>query len=317
LEKILSVIVPCYNEEESIPFFYDAMEKIQGDIGYRFEYIFINDGSDDRTMEVLRDLRKKNPDKVRYVSFSRNFGKEAALYAGLKEAAGQLITIMDVDLQDPPELIPQMISGIEEEGFDCVGTKRTDRRGEPPLRSLFAKLFYRMENGVSDIEIVDGARDFRLMTRQMADAVLEMAEYNRFSKGLFAWVGFKTKYLSFDNTPREHGKTSWSFFNLFRYSVEGIINFSNFPLRIATFCGLIAFIISFVAMIFFFLRTLLFGNPTDGWTSTAVIILFIGSIQLLAIGVIGEYIGRIFLETKKRPVFIVREKSNDPDDADR
>jgi len=307
--KKLSVIIPCYNEEESIPYFFEAMEKVQEQIEYQFEYIFVNDGSKDDTLGVLRSLHASNLDKVSYLSFSRNFGKEAALYAGLKEATGELVTIMDVDLQDPPELLPQMIAGITEEDYDCVGTRRADRKGEPVIRSLFAKIFYRMENKVSSTEMVDGARDFRLMTRQMVDAILQMSEYNRFSKGLFAWVGFKTKYISFENVERTHGKTSWNFFSLFRYSVEGIINFSEFPLRLATFFGTLSFVVAFVMAIFFTLRTLFFGNPTDGWTSTTVIILFIGGVQLLALGVIGEYIGRIFLETKKRPVFIVQETS--------
>ena len=215
---------------------------------------------------------------------------------------------MDVDLQDPPELLIDMIQGIQE-GYDCVGTRRQNRKGEPPIRSLFAKLFYKMENSISSTEMVDGARDFRLMTRQMVDAILEMAEYNRFSKGLFAWVGFRSKYIAFDNVEREHGKTSWNFFKLFKYSIDGIINFSDFPLKIATYFGLITFVLSFIFMIFIFFRTLIFGNPTSGWTSMIVIVTFLGSVQLLGMGVIGEYVARIFLETKKRPIYIVQEKN--------
>ncbi|MDR2834553.1 MAG: glycosyltransferase family 2 protein [Streptococcaceae bacterium] len=307
--KRLSVIVPCYNEEESIPFFYKAMEEIQDKIHYKFEYIFVNDGSSDATLKVMRELHAKDREKVRYLSFSRNFGKEAALYAGLKESTGELVTVMDVDLQDPPELLPDMIRGIIHEGYDCVGTRRADRKGEPVIRSLFAKMFYKLENKVSTTPMIDGARDYRLMSRQMVNAILEMAEYNRFSKGLFSWVGFQTKYISFDNVEREHGETSWNFFSLFKYSIEGIINFSDFPLKIATLFGMLSFVVSIILMLFFFFRTLLFGNPTSGWTSMTVIILFIGSIQLLALGVIGEYVGRIFLETKKRPIYIVKEKS--------
>jgi len=305
----LSIIVPCYNEEESIPFFFEEMEKIQKIIDYQMEYIFIDDGSSDNTLNVIKELHSNNIERVFYLSFSRNFGKEAAIYAGLKQASGQLVTTMDVDLQDPPGLLIEMIDSIENEGFDCVATSRADRKGEPRIRSIFAQLFYWLINKMSDTPMVNGARDFRMMTRQMTDAILELSEYNRFSKGLFSWVGFKTKYLTFENVERQHGSTSWNFFSLFKYSIEGIINFSDFPLKLATFFGLFTFFLSFFLMIFFFLRTLFIGNPTSGWTSVTVIILFLGSIQLLGIGVIGEYIARIFLETKKRPLFIIQEKS--------
>ncbi|WP_078808162.1 glycosyltransferase family 2 protein [Pilibacter termitis] len=306
---MLSVVVPCYNEEEAIPYFYQAMEEIQTKIEYTFEYIFVNDGSSDNTLAVLRELYQKNPESVRFLSFSRNFGKEAGIYAGLQEATGELVTIMDVDLQDPPELLIEMITLIEQKEYDCIGSRRISRVGEPPIRSLFAKLFYNLQNKISDTHMVDGARDYRLMTRQMTDAVLQMSEYNRFSKGLFEWVGFKTHYLEFENVERQHGQTSWSFWSLFKYSIDGIINFSAMPLRIATVFGSIFSVLSFIGILFIVFRALVNGIDTPGWASTACIILFIGGIQLLALGVIGEYIGKIFLETKNRPLYIIKEKN--------
>ena len=230
---MISVIVPCFNEEEAIPLFFAEMEKTKKKIAHDFEYIFINDGSKDGTLEVLRELARKHK-TVRYISFSRNFGKEAALYAGLQASKGDLVTVMDVDLQDPPELLPQMVEMIETTDIDCVGTRRADRKGEPPIRNLFAKAFYHLINRISETEMVDGARDYRLMTRQMVDAVLELTEHNRFSKGLFSWVGFNTEYISFENHERVAGKTSWSFWDLFNYSIDGIVNFSDAPLNIAS-----------------------------------------------------------------------------------
>lgn len=303
---MISVIVPCFNEEEAIPLFFAEMEKVKREVTYSFEYIFINDGSKDKTLEVLRDLAKRN-DFVRYISFSRNFGKEAALYAGLQAATGDLVTVMDVDLQDPPELLPQMVKMIETSDIDCVGTRRIDRKGEPPIRSFFAKKFYQLINRISETEMVDGARDYRLMTRQMVDAILELTEHNRFSKGIFSWVGFKTKYISFENRERAAGETSWSFWKLFNYSIDGIVNFSDAPLNIASFVGAFSCVVALIAMIFIIVRALLFGDPTAGWPSMVTIILFIGGVQLLCIGIIGKYIGKIFMETKKRPVFIVKE----------
>ena len=303
---MISVIVPCFNEEEAIPLFFAEMEKVKKGVSHSFEYIFINDGSKDKTLEVLRDLAKMN-DFVRYISFSRNFGKEAALYAGLQAATGDLVTVMDVDLQDPPELLPQMVEMIETSDIDCVGTRRADRKGEPPIRSFFAKKFYQLINRISETEMVDGARDYRLMTRQMVDAILELTEHNRFSKGIFSWVGFKTKYISFENRERAAGETSWSFWKLFNYSIDGIVNFSDAPLNIASFVGAFSCVVALIAMIFIIVRALLFGDPTAGWPSMVTIILFIGGVQLLCIGIIGKYIGKIFMETKKRPVFIVKE----------
>lgn len=304
--SLLSIIVPCYNEEETVALFFKETEKVRQQLGIEFEYIFVNDGSKDGTLNQLRNLAK-NHTNVRYLSFSRNFGKEAALYAGLKAAKGDLITVMDADLQDPPELLPEMIQAIEVEGYDCVGTRRTTRQGEPPIRSFFAKMFYHIVNRIGEVEMVDGARDYRLMTRQMVDAILELSEYNRFSKGLFSWVGFKTKYLSFENRERVAGETSWSFWKLFKYSIDGIINFSEAPLNIASFIGAFSCIGAGLAMIFIIIKTLIFKDPTSGWPSLVTIILFMGGLQLLCIGIIGKYIGKIFLETKKRPIYIVQE----------
>lgn len=303
---MISIIVPCFNEEEAIPLFFAEMEKTKGKIIHDFEYIFINDGSKDKTLEVLRELARKHK-TVRYISFSRNFGKEAALYAGLQASKGDLVTVMDVDLQDPPELLPQMVEMIETTDIDCVGTRRADRKGEPPIRSFFAKKFYQLINRISDTEMVDGARDYRLMTRQMVDAILELTEYNRFSKGLFSWVGFKTEYISFENRERAVGETSWSFWKLFNYSIDGIVNFSDAPLNIASFVGAFSCVAAVIAMLFIIVRALIFGDPTSGWPSMVTIILFIGGVQLLCIGIIGKYIGKIFMETKKRPVYIVKE----------
>ena len=305
----ISIIVPCFIEEESLPLFYAEMEKIKSQIDDNFEYIFVNDGSKDRTLQVLRDLNQADKN-VHYLSFSRNFGKEAALYAGLKHATGDLVTVMDADLQDPPELLLTMKSMLEKNpDLDCVGTRRTTRDGEPPIRSFFAKMFYKLINRISQVEMVDGARDFRFMRRQMVDAILEVSEYNRFSKGIFAWVGFKTKYLEYKNVERVAGKTSWSFWQLLNYSLEGIINFSDAPLTIAFLGGVAACLLAFFLIMIVIVRTLIFGDPTSGWPSMVSIILFLGGFQLLTIGILGKYIGKIFMETKKRPVYVVKEKS--------
>ncbi|WP_376712785.1 glycosyltransferase family 2 protein [Enterococcus avium] len=307
---MISIIIPCFNEEEAIPLYFSEMEQIKENISRKFEYIFINDGSNDGTLDTLRELASKN-NFVRYISFSRNFGKEAALYAGLQASKGELVTVMDVDLQDPPELLPQMIKMVETTDIDCVGTRRSDRKGEPPIRTFFAKKFYQLINKISETEMVDGARDYRLMSRQMVDSILELTEYNRFSKGLFSWVGFKTEYLSFENRERAVGKTSWSFWKLFNYSIDGIVNFSDAPLNIASFVGAFSCVASGIAMIYIIVRALLFGDTTSGWPSMVTIVLFIGGIQLLCLGIIGKYLGRIFLETKKRPVFIIKETENE------
>ncbi|HFI0644589.1 TPA: glycosyltransferase family 2 protein [Streptococcus suis] len=307
---MISVIVPCFNEEEAIPYFYEAMEKVRKEMGEKFEYIFVNDGSKDGTLKVLRQLSGQDQ-AVRYLSFSRNFGKEAALFAGLQAAQGDLITVMDVDLQDPPEMLIEMKAMLDSDAdLDCVGTRRVSRDGEPPIRSFFAKLFYKLMNKISQVEVVDGARDFRLMRRHMVDAILSVSEYNRFSKGIFAWVGFETEYLPYKNVERVAGETSWSFWKLLSYSIEGIINFSDTPLNIASYTGFFTFLLSLVLMVIVVVKTLVFGDPTIGWPSTICIILFLGGLQLMTIGILGKYLAKVFLETKKRPVYIVKEKSS-------
>lgn len=306
--KKLSIVVPCYNEEATVHPFLAETQKVERTMAGQlvFDYLFVNDGSKDQTLQVLREVSQQFAN-VHYLSFSRNFGKEAALLAGLEAADGDLITVMDADLQDPPELLQEMYAKIEE-GFDVVGTRRADRKGEPVLRSFFARTFYWLVNKISDTEMVDGARDFRLMTRQVVDSILELGEVNRFSKGLFSWVGYDVTYLPYENRERVAGDTSWNFWSLLRYSIDGFINFSEAPLNLATWAGLASFILSFFAIIFVVIRRLLFGDPVSGWASTISIIMFLGGLQLLALGIIGKYIAKIFLETKKRPVYIVKEK---------
>lgn len=308
--KILSIVVPCYNEQESIPLFFEAVEKEAINLpNVQLEYWFINDGSSDNTLNEMRQLQKNHPSRVHYASFSRNFGKEAALYCGLQKATGDYVTVMDVDLQDPTSFLPKMLAILEDpdNDYDCVGTRRTTRQGEPVIRSAFANLFYKVINRISDTEIVNGARDYRLMTRQMVDAVLSMSEYNRFSKGIFSWVGFNTKYLEYTNQERVAGKSSWNFLGLFRYSLDGIIAFSEVPLSIATYIGFLSFVGSFFAIIFIIIRALLYGDPTAGWPSMISIILMMGGIQLFCIGILGKYLGKIFLEVKNRPIYIIKE----------
>ncbi|APZ49216.1 glycosyltransferase [Jeotgalibaca sp. PTS2502] len=306
-KDLISIIIPCFNEEEMVPLFYKEMlEIMEGTQIVDFELIFVNDGSSDETLGEVRKLAEKDG-RVHYLSFSRNFGKEAAMYAGLKHAKGDFVAVMDVDLQDPPNLLPTMYRTLKNSDYDCVGTKRVDRQGEPVIRSFFAKGFYKLINRISDNHIVDGARDYRLMTRQMVDAVLELTEYNRFSKGIFTWVGFETKYMEYSNIERPAGKTSWSFWGLMKYSFDGIIAFSAVPLAIASFIGFIAFVVAVLLALFFTIRTLLFGNATSGWTSLIVMILGMGGLQLLCLGILGKYLGQTFLETKKRPIYILKE----------
>ena len=274
------------------------------------EYLFIDDGSSDGTLEVLRDLHKKDA-RVRYVSFSRNFGKEAAIYAGLQNAAGDYVAILDADLQDPPALLPEMLQAIEEEGYDCVGSRRVTRQGEPPIRSFFARMFYHIMKKISNADIVDGARDFQLMNRKVVKAILSMGEYNRFSKGIFGWVGFRKKWLEYENIERSAGETKWSFWKLFLYALDGIVAFSTAPLVIASVMGMVFCLVAFVAIIFIIVRTLIFGDPTSGWPSMVCIIIFIAGIQLLCMGILGQYMAKTYLETKKRPLYLVEETEED------
>jgi len=307
MKKKLSVIVPCYNEEEALQYFYKEIDIVAKKMKeLNFEFIFVNDGSKDRTLEEIKKLAKEDK-RVRYISFSRNFGKEAAMLAGLEYSKGDYVTIMDADLQDPPSLLEEMYRLITEEGYDCVGTRRVTRKGEPPIRSFFARMFYKIINGMSDIEMVDGARDYRLMTRQVVDAIISMKEYNRYSKGIFSFVGFNTKWLEYENIERVAGETKWSFWKLFIYALEGITAFSTTPLILSAIAGFIFCIVSFVMILIIVLKTLLFGDPVSGWPSLVCIIFLLSGIQLFSIGVIGQYLSKAYLETKKRPVYIVKE----------
>lgn len=308
MSKLCSCIVPCFNEEEVIPLYYEEMQKVrkQEEGKIDFEIIFIDDGSKDKTLEVIKKLSEQD-ECIHYVSFSRNFGKEAAMYAGFEHANGEYVVTMDVDLQDPPHLIPEMIRSIEEEGYDSVATRRVTRKGEPPIRSFFARRFYGLINKISDADIVDGARDFRMMKRDMVNAILSMPEYNRFTKGIFGWVGFKTKWIEFENVERAAGETKWSFWKLFRYALEGIIAFSTVPLTIVSLIGVIVCIIAFLLLLFVVIRAAIFGDPVAGWPSLICVISFLSGIQLLGIGVVGMYLSKIYLETKKRPIYIKKE----------
>jgi glucosyltransferase len=303
----LSIVVPCFNEEATIPIFYRTVENIRKQIHADVEYCFVDDGSKDKTLTILRDLSKKS-ESVHYISFSRNFGKEAALYAGLQMAKGDYVVTMDVDLQDPPALLPKMWNILHESDYDCVATRRVTRKGEPPIRSFFARLFYKIINELSDTEIVDGARDYRMMTRQMVNAVIQDSEYNRFSKGIFSWVGFHTKWLAYENVGRSAGETKWSFWKLFKYSIEGILAYTTIPLYLSSVMGILMCGVSFIALVFIFIRALLYGDSVAGWPSLVCIITLLGGLILLALGIMGLYIAKIYLETKKRQIFIVREE---------
>ena len=307
MDKI-SIIISCYNEQESVPLFYEEMERVrQKDFNdVELEYIFVDDGSKDKTLEEIKQLGEED-DKVRYISFSRNFGKEAAMLAGLEAANGDYVTLMDADLQDPPALLREMYNLIKNEGYDCVGTRRVTRKGEPPIRSFFARIFYKLINKMSDVEMVDGARDYRLMTRQMVNAIISMKEYNRYSKGLFSFVGFKTKWLEYENIERVAGETKWSFWKLLRYAIEGITAFSTTPLILASVIGLVFCLASFLMIILIIVRTVLFGDPTSGWPSLVCIIFLVSGIQLFSLGIVGQYLSKTYLEVKHRPIYIVRE----------
>ena len=312
MEKI-SVVVSFYNEEKALPLFYNEMERVrkkdfEGIV--EFEYIFVNDGSKDNTLKIIKELNQKDP-KVRYISFSRNFGKEAAMYAGLEAAEGDYVTLMDADLQDPPALLRKMYDAIINEGYDSVGTRRVTRKGEPTIRSFFARMFYKIINKMSNIEMVDGARDYRLMKRQVVDSIISLKEYNRYSKGLFSFVGFDTKWIEYENVERVAGETKWSFWKLFKYAIEGITAFSTTPLIFSSIIGLIFCLVAFIAIIFIIVKTLIYGDPTAGWPSMACIIVFVSGIQLFTIGIIGQYLSKTYLEVKRRPIYIIKETEKD------
>ena len=303
---LLSLIVPCYNEQEALPVFYRETAKVLASMDCDCELLLINDGSRDNTLAVMKELAAADP-RVLYFSFSRNFGKEAAMYAGFCNARGDYIAVMDADLQDPPSLLPEMLRILQSGQYDSVATRRADRAGEPPVRSWFARRFYSLINRISDADIVDGARDFRLMTREMKDAILSMSEYNRFSKGIFGWVGFKTCWLPFENVERVAGQTKWSFWGLMKYAIDGIISFSQAPLDIASWFGFLMTGIAFLMLIFIVLRRLIFGDPVAGWASTICVIIFIGGLQLFCLGIIGQYLAKTYMEVKNRPHFIISE----------
>ena len=315
-EKI-SVVIPCCNEEESIPAFYDRIMAVAATMpDIVFEMIFIDDGSTDKTLSILRAMSDNDPE-VKYISLSRNFGKEAALLAGLEASTGDYTAVIDADLQHPPELLPDMYSGIVNEGFDCVAARRISRRGEPRIRSFFSRGFYRLINGISETRMVNGATDYRLMTRQMVNAVISLKEYNRFSKGLFSWVGFSTKWIEFQNTPRTAGKTKWSFWRLLLYSLDGIVAFSVRPLAISSFFGILFFLLAIIGAGYIVVRWLLYGDPVQGWASTVCIILFAGGVQLFSVGILGQYVAKSYLEAKGRPVYIIKEDNCKGDGGDR
>lgn len=307
---LISIIVPCFNEQESMPIFYNEIIKIEKQMKDKtsFEIIFVDDGSTDNTLQVAKKLHETD-DKVKYVSFSRNFGKEAAMLAGLEKSKGNYIAIMDVDLQDPPNLLIDMYEGVVNDGYDCVATKRSTRKGESKIRSFFAKRFYSIINKISKTEIVDGARDYRLMTRKMVNSILSLKEYNRFSKGIFSWVGFKTKWIEYENVERIAGKTSWSFWSLFLYALEGVVAFSTVPLAIASILGFILCVLAFIWVGVIIVKTLIWGDPVGGYPSMVCLITFIGGVQLFCTGILGQYLSKVYLETKKRPIYLIKEET--------
>ena len=306
---LVSVVVPCYNEEAVIRLYYEEMNKVTELLtDYDFELIFVNDGSKDGTLGILKEFASKD-NRVKFISFSRNFGKESAMYAGLKNSNGDYVVLMDADLQDPPKTLIDMLRIATEEGDDSVATRRITRKGEPPIRSFFAKKFYKIMNKISKTDIVDGARDYRLMSRNFVDSLLRMSEYSRFSKGLFGWVGFKTKWIAYENVERAAGETKWSFWKLLLYSIEGIVAFSTLPLSISVFFGIIFAFFSFIGLVFVVIRAVIFGDPVAGWPSMISIILLIGGVQLICIGILGIYLSKVYLEVKKRPIFICSDSN--------
>ena len=312
--KLISVVVPCYNEEETLQILYNELNKVTESMSeYTFEYVFVNDGSKDKTVLLLKEMAKKD-ERVKYVSFSRNFGKEAALLAGLSNAKGEMVATMDADMQDPPSLLPELVGYVESGEYDNAATRRVTRKGEPMIRSFFARCFYKMMRHMTDINIVDGARDYRVMNRAMVDSILSLQEYNRFSKGIFAWVGYETKWVEFENVERSAGETKWNFWKLLRYSVEGIVSFSNTPIHLASYMGLGLTGLSALALIFVFVRALIFGDEVAGWPSLICTITFLGGVQLFVMGVMGQYISKTYLEVKRRPHYII--KDTNCEDAD-
>ncbi len=308
--KLLSVIVPCYNEEENVPYFYEELMKQEEALRLRnieLELIYVDDGSSDGTVAEVKKLHEKDG-RVHLVSFSRNFGKEAGIYAGLKKSSGDYAVLMDADLQDPPALLPEMLHYLEEEGYDCVATRRVTRKGEPMIRSFFARRFYGLMKRISKTEIVDGARDYRLMKRQVVNAILSMTEYNRFTKGIFGWVGFRTKWLEYENIERKKGETKWSFWKLFLYSLDGILAFSTMPLAFVSVIGLVFCLLAFILILFTVIRTVIFGDPTSGWPSLVCIISLISGVQLLCLGIVGQYLSKMYMEVKNRPIYLVKEE---------
>jgi len=310
----LSIIVPCYNEEAALPYFLPQIRQVADSMSatneLSFEFLFVNDGSQDGTLEFLRQAAAEDA-RVRYISFSRNFGKESAIYAGLQHSKGDYVATMDADMQDPPSLLPEMYAALQSGEYDSVATRRVDRKGEPPIRSFFARCFYKIINRISDADIVDGARDFRLMKRQMVDAILAMGEYNRFSKGIYGWVGFRTKWLPYENVERVAGETKWSFWKLFKYSIQGIVAFSTAPLAIASVFGILICFAAFLMIIYIIGKTLIFGDPVGGWPSLACMVMFMGGINLFCMGILGQYLSKTYLETKKRPIYIIAEMSEE------
>lgn len=307
---LLSLIVPCYNEQEALPLFYKECAAVMDRLGCEHELVLVDDGSTDGTLAVMKDLAGQDS-RVVYLSLSRNFGKEAAMYAGFCNAKGDYVAVMDADMQDPPGLLPQMLEKLQSGEYDCVAARRVSRAGEPKVRSFFARLFYKFINRISDTQIVDGARDFRLMKREMADAIVSMGEYNRFSKGIFGWVGFRTCWLPYENVERAAGKTKWSFWGLMKYAMDGVVNFSQAPLSFVSLFGFIMTAFAFFMLAFVVIRKLLFGDPVAGWASTMSVIIFVGGLQLFCLGIIGQYLAKTYLETKRRPHFIVSETNGD------
>jgi len=305
---LISLIIPCYNEEASLPILWKALEDVKAlRPEFEYEYIFVDDGSRDRTLPILEDLSAVDA-SVHYLSFSRNFGKEAGMYAGLIEARGEWVAILDADMQDPPSLLPQMFDILLKGEIDMVATRRVTRKGEPKIRSFFARFFYRLINRMTDVEIVDGARDFRVMTHEVADAIVSLSERQRFSKGIFSWVGFRTEWIEYENVERAAGETKWSFWKLFKYAVDGIVSFTTVPLRLATFSGFFVSAASFIYIIYYVIRTLIWGIPVPGYPSLLAFTLFLGGITLLALGILGEYLARTYMEVKRRPLYILRKK---------